>query len=219
MQRIAQNFLISDGRYRLSEDGKTTECTIDCKVNLKEIERQYFMFTPNFIKNRISPHIPVVYSVFSFDHRLGVYVCRAKYLLHPFDGTAKVLSIDRDYYRNDDSLPEDRGIVKRRDIMKAKSKFGEYSTYSYVENFSVTARTTCAEDDNFDRQVGENIAYMKATKKALSIIRNLYYEIRRHATDMANDFTLAEYMVSESEDQATSILKMFIDGGDGVQRD
>ena len=192
---ICGNITCSGEKFVYSSDEKTVECTLECRLGLREFEKQYFVFTENFVKNKLSKYLPVVYSVYSPDYSEGTDVCRARYLLHPFDGTALVLHIDRDYYSArgccGEKIPEKRDIVKKREIAKCKGELSEYGKYDYTETISVSAKATCHDGDKYLKETGEAVSLAKAMVKMSKRIAGVYDEIRDLLDSAQEDLTSA----------------------------
>lgn len=204
MENLNDFVKISDPVFHGPTEDGVTGCTLEARLNLKELERQTLCFTQEFIKNKLSLRIPVVYSVFSTDYQSGMEKCRARYLLKP-DGTAVVLKIDRDYYRGED-LPSDRETVKASSRTKAKPDLMEYCRYDYTETVQVSAEAVCCEGDSFDASIGQSVAFSKAFAKLHDRIRGVFGEIAEQARLMAS---MAE---SASSSQELSSMRERTDG-------
>lgn len=208
MENISKSISFSDPKFQILEDGRTTVCTVECQLNLRELERQYMTFTTSFIKNTMSKYVPVVYSVFSFDHKAGGNVCRAKYLIKPGCPTATVLKFDADYYRNRVGQPHDeRSQVPLSKMVKPRKQYGEMSDYEYTSTVSVSARAVCHELDEFMKETGELVSFSKAVVKANQRITKLFREIGHMAFCIVNDLNYTCVTLSMNIDTANSYLE------------
>lgn len=184
MQRISNNIKITNESF---EYGPTTTCRLEFKLNLKEIENQYFQFTPRFIKNKLSKHIPVVYTIWSFDYSEGVNKCRAKYLLEKYKGTATVMYIDKDYYSDKDNIHEIKQTIKQKKVYKPRKKIGEFADYAYTETMTVVGVAKVHPTDEYDSKVGETVARTKAIKGMCNTVLGVCIEIREMAQALYED--------------------------------
>lgn len=185
METLSSKVKISEPRFETVEPGRAVKCTVEARLNLKELERRYFTFTRPFIKNKLSKHIPVVYSVLSLDQH-GNEKCRAKYLLKP-DGTAVVMKIDEAYYGWRSSLPAERSTVKASSRIKPRARLMEYSRYDYTSTLSAEATATCHDEDTFDENIGNMVAFAKAYLKLNKKLEGLFHEINIAASNMVVD--------------------------------
>lgn len=208
MENVSRNISFSDPKFQILEDGRTTVCTAECRLNLRELERQYMTFTTNFIKNTMSKYIPIVYSVFSFDHKAGANVCRAKYLIKPGCPTATVLRFDADYYRDRvDPSQTERSEVPVSKMVSPRKQCGEFSDYEYTSTIAVSARAVCHELDEFVAETGELVSFSKAVVKINQRITKLFVEIINAAKNLANDLVMTSATLCNSIDAAESYLE------------
>lgn len=198
MEKICNNVKITNVDF---VDGEPTICSLEFKLNLKEIERQYFQFTTQFIKNKLSKHMPVVYTVWSFDYNEGVSKCRAKYLLEKYKGEATVLYIDKGYYSDKENIPEVRETIKLKSVFKARKRLGEYSDYAYVETMKVIGIAKVHPDDKYDLLTGKTVSKTKAIRAMCNKIIGVYSEMALTTSSMLDDL----------HDAATDYLKCYID--------
>ena len=192
--------------FKVSDDGRTTICTMECKLNLREFERQYMQFTRNFIKNRMSKYVPVVYTVSSFDYKSGVDKCRAKYLVMPGGGKAVVLYLDREYYRDADSLPDDRDVIAKSRMLRARARKGEVGEYDYTCKIRVEGKAVCSAEDKFDENVGQAVAGTKAFIKMQKRVVGLFNEINGVADRMLYDLNFSGEMVTKQAQKAAMFM-------------
>lgn len=164
-------------------DGKTTICRIRVKTNIKEFERKYFTFTPSFIKHTVGEYLPTIQTIYNY--RDKEMECAKFY--HIPGSKVKVLHFYTNYYQRFRNYPDemclkDGDMVLPSQVPGVNTKIGECSTIDYCDSFTVQAQTTCADEDVYDKIIGENVALSKAMMKATTRIINLSTALHCHLT-------------------------------------
>jgi hypothetical protein len=166
------NVSIQNTNFRF--EGNTTFCDLVVKVNLKNFEKQFYQFTPTFIKNVIGEYLPIVKSVVNYGYS-DLKPVVAKYYITP-GGPARVLSFDKKYYKlmrglDDSCLFEPGDLIPVKNMVKVHN---ECVQYDYCQTFTVTGKAVCLPEDVFNEETGRNIAYKKAMDKGYSRMLHLF---------------------------------------------
>lgn len=171
------NITFKDESYDIQ--GNKITCRLVCKVNLKEFESQSFYFTDSFINNTIARYLPIVKVIRKETD--DIYESKgdivAKYYIYP-EGKARIMYFDNEYFNNVRNRNNEKyknrkvfnykpgDIISVRQVANASTYMHEVSEQYYLETFIVTGTAVCAENDEFNEELGKNIALVKAMQKA-----------------------------------------------------
>lgn len=185
-QNISSYMTIKNEKYDIDAENRTVTCTIACKINLNELERQFMSMNKPFIKNVIGNYLPIIKAIYNYNYSDSPVV---KYYIVPGEDV-KVLDIDNEYfeeYKNTDVNHYMGEYINRKDVLNACYSDGEVTYFEYCETFKTTGRAVCDEHDEFDETIGKSIALNKATRTACLRVIGLYSKINEFIGIMQND--------------------------------
>lgn len=193
-----------------SIEGNKVTCTLVCKANIKEIERQTFQFTDGFIHKIISQYLPVVKIIRRNCDEIVPYGSDivAKYYLVPGQD-AKILYIDNEYFKEVRNIKNDLkyktgDIIPISKVSDASSAMNETSEYYYCDTFIATGVAICNPNDTFNKEIGKSLALSKAMLRANEKIGTIYFQIFNRANELSE---LLKGSITELSNQNADLLE------------